>query len=131
MKTLENIVLRGEEFKNKDNPEGNLYTTRDKDDPSKDEIACTVSLVKLVLNNPLEEGEEQKPHPYTPEEMAKAIRVIEKVKEALKASQGGYTGISSIELEEDEFDLVKKFVKTYKPFYLGLNWAPFISQILG
>lgn len=135
MKTLENIVLKKEEYIDaKDNPDGYLFVKKDEKDPKNDEVACTLSLIRLVLNNPLDSGEngEPKPHQYSPEEMGVAIRVIDKIKEAEKATvETGIQAVGSIELEDSELDLVKKLVASYKPFYIGLNWAPFIKQIVG
>ena len=115
MKKLKNIIL-------KDEAGANIYT-----DAKSEEPACTVTIIKTVLNNPIDSITDGKvnQHSYTPEEMAVAVKVVEKIKSAVSASKAGAEGVLEFELEDAEF----KLVKTYPPLYTGLNWAPFVTQI--
>ena len=121
MRKLDNIVI-----KNEDTGDNLFLDNNKKNDP-----ACTLNLIKLVLNNPLdgmrEDGTGQ-PHHYTVEEMDTALKIMDKVKGAIKSGHGMADSVKSFELEDAEVDFVAKFVKNYKPLYTGLAWAKFIKQ---
>lgn len=129
MKKLENIVLHDDDsgemipLKSKRSKDGSVKVV---------EPACTLTLIKLVLNNPMDgvkpDGSPIN-HSYTVEEMDTALSIMGKVKGAHKAAKESWEGVKTFELEDAESEFVERFVKSYKPLYMGLQWAPFIQQV--
>ena len=124
MKELENLGIKDKKNKNEQ-----IYI----DGQKKEEPACTLSLMMMVLDNP-QRGETPDGKPMLGyeglEDFQKASRIHEKLRTASKsAKQGGILAVKTFEMEDGDLEFVTKHVKSYKPFYTSLQWAPFITQM--
>lgn len=122
MKKFDNIVIKNDET------EEDVIL-----DKKRNEAACTLTLIKLVLNNPMDGVKPDGApivHHYTVEEMDTALSVMGKVKGAIKAGHNEPKAVKTFELEDGEVVFVEKFVRGYKPLFTGLQWAPFIKQFV-